>query len=272
MPSERFTLKDMERDHWRDHASHYDELAGPMTKEPAARLLDTVGARSGMRLLDVCCGPGYGAGKAVERGLAAVGIDLSPAMISEAQQQFPLAEFRVGDAEQLEFDDGSFDAVVCPFGVLHLPEPDKAFAEAFRVLRPGGRYALTVWCAPDKAEFLGLAIKATSAHADMGVPLPPAPPLFQFADVGLASASLERAGFKSVISEEIPVIFYGRAPEDAWHWFENITVRAMAIFRLQTPEIQKRIINSVIEGARSYVVNDRVSIPCTAVMYTAAKT
>ncbi len=40
------TLKDMERDHWSDHASYYDELAGPMTKEPAAKLLDAVGARS----------------------------------------------------------------------------------------------------------------------------------------------------------------------------------------------------------------------------------
>ena len=69
-----------------------------------------------MRLLDVCCGPGYGAGQAAERGLDAVGIDLSLAMISEPRQRFPSAEFRVGDAEQLQFDDGSFDAVVCPFG------------------------------------------------------------------------------------------------------------------------------------------------------------
>jgi ubiquinone/menaquinone biosynthesis C-methylase UbiE len=56
-------LKDMERDHWHDHASYYEELAGPITKEPAAKLLDAVGARSGTRLLDVCCGPGYGAGQ-----------------------------------------------------------------------------------------------------------------------------------------------------------------------------------------------------------------
>jgi ubiquinone/menaquinone biosynthesis C-methylase UbiE len=142
-----------------------------------------------MRLLDVCCGPGYGAGQAAELGLDAVGVDLSPAMI----------------AEQLQFDDGSFDAVVCPFGVLHLPEPDKAFAEAFQVLRPGGGYGLTVWCTPDKAEFLGLAMKATSAHADMGVPLPPAPPLFQFADVGLASAALcRRSWFVVITTIELP--------------------------------------------------------------------
>ena len=83
MPSDNPTptLKDMERDHWQTHASVYDELAGPMTRGAATRLLDAVEARPAMRLLDVCCGPGYGAGQAVERNLIAIGIDLSPTMI-----------------------------------------------------------------------------------------------------------------------------------------------------------------------------------------------
>ena len=58
------TLKDMERNHWQSHASVYDKLAGPMTRGAAVRLLDTVKAQPAMRLLDVCCGPGYGAGQA----------------------------------------------------------------------------------------------------------------------------------------------------------------------------------------------------------------
>jgi ubiquinone/menaquinone biosynthesis C-methylase UbiE len=265
------SLKDMERDHWQKHASVYDDLAGPMTKAPAARLLDAVGARPAMHLLDVCCGPGYGAGQAAERGLTAIGVDISPTMVAEARRRFPSAEFRVGDAEQLDFPEASFDAVICPFGLLHLPEPDKALAEAFRVLKPGGRYAFTVWCTPDKAEFLGIAMRATSAHADMNVPLPSAPPLFQFADTALAILALERAGFQAANSEDIPVVFRGKTPDDVWLWFEHITVRAMAIFRLQEPAVQQRINQAVIDEARRYMGNDGVSIPCTAVMYSAKK-
>jgi hypothetical protein len=66
---------------------------------------------------------------AVDQGVDFAALDLqvitapfSAAMISEARRRSRSAEFRVGDAEQLQFDDGSFDAVVCPFGVLHLPE------------------------------------------------------------------------------------------------------------------------------------------------------
>jgi ubiquinone/menaquinone biosynthesis C-methylase UbiE len=265
------TLKDMERDHWRTHAYVYDELAGPMTRGAAARLLDAVEAQPAMRLLDVCCGPGYGAGQAAERNLTAIGIDLSPTMIDEARRRFPGAEFAVGDAEQLNFEDGSFDIVICPFGLLHLPNPDKAISEAFRVLKLGGRYAWTVWCTPDKAEFLGIAVKATAAYADMNVALPPAPPLFQFADRVLATAALERAGFSVVEAEEIPVTFVGDRPEDAWHWFENITVRLMAVFRLQKPEVQKKITAAIIDAARAYSVDGTVSIPCTAIMYSARK-
>ena len=134
--------------------------------------------------------------------MTAIGIDLSPTMIDEARRRFPAAEFAIGDAEQLNFEDGSFDAVICPFGLLHLQNPDKAISEALRVLKHGGYYAWTVWCAPDKAEFLGIAVRATTAFADMNVALPPAPPLFQFADRAVATAALERAGFSAVEAEE----------------------------------------------------------------------
>ena len=167
------SFKEMERDGWHERAGIYHDYVGGLTTEAAARLLDAVGAMPKMRLLDVCCGPGYGAGQAAALGLTAIGIDIAPGMVAEAGHRFPAAEFRVGDAEELEFSDSSFDAVICPFGLRHLPEPDKAISEAFRVLKPGGRYAFTVWCSPDRARLLGLALNATLAHADMTVPLPP---------------------------------------------------------------------------------------------------
>jgi ubiquinone/menaquinone biosynthesis C-methylase UbiE len=220
------SFKDMERDGWHERASIYDDNVGRLTSVATGRLLDAVGASPLMRLLDVCCGPGYGAGEAAARGLTAVGIDIAPGMIAEARHRFPAAEFRVGDAEALEFADASFDAVICPFGLLHLPEPDKALSEAFRILKPGGRYAFTVWCSPDKAQLLGLALKATLAHADMTVPLPPAPPMFQFSDPALSTAALERVGFKVIMSEEIPITYRGQNAEGVFEWYEKIAVVA----------------------------------------------
>ena len=265
------SFKEMERDGWHERAAIYDNLAGVLTRDASDRLLGAVMAQPGMRLLDVCCGPGYGAGKAAERGLRAVGVDIAPAMLDEARARFPSVEFRPGDAEQLEFADQTFDVVICPFGLLHLSEPGKAISEAFRVLKPGGRYGVTVWCEPEKNVFLGLAMKATLAHANMDVPLPPAPPMFQFGDVAFATGALQSAGFQNIASEEIPIVYRGGSPEDVWRWFEHLAVRGMAVYRLQTPEVQRRISDAIVEGARQYAGDGGVAIPCTAVMYTATR-
>lgn len=85
-------------------------------------------------MLDVACGPGYAAGQAAARGATVIGIDFARAMVTEAHHNFPRVEFRQGDAHALPFDAGSFDAVICNFGVLHFAEPNTALAEAYRVL------------------------------------------------------------------------------------------------------------------------------------------
>jgi ubiquinone/menaquinone biosynthesis C-methylase UbiE len=263
--------KEVERAGWNQNASAYDARAGQMTATAVRSMLDAVGAQEGSRLLDVCCGPGYGAGAAAARGSDAIGIDIAGEMIEEAQRRFPAADFRVGDAEALDFPDASFDAVICAFGLLHLPESEKAIAEAFRVLKPEGRYAVTVWCQPEQARLLGLALQAISAHADMGVPLPPAPPMFKYSDPSTAESALEAAGFGDVAVGEVPITFHGRSPEDVFDWLERSTVRTMALFRLQEPAVQQRIKEAILKGAEEYASNGRIEIPCPALLYSARK-
>ena len=95
-------------------------------------------------------------------------------MIATAKRNYPNINFRHGDAENLAFKDASFDAVICAFGILHMPQPQKAVAEAFRVLKSGGRYAFTAWASADKNEFFEIVLPAIKTHANMDVPLPEA--------------------------------------------------------------------------------------------------
>ena len=224
-----------------------------------------------MRLLDICCGPGYGAGSAAARGLSAVGIDIASAMVEEARRRFPAANFHEGDAERLDFPDASFDAAICAFGLLHLPASRRAIAEAFRILRSDGKYAFTVWCRPDQARLLGLALQAITSYADMDVPLPPAPAMFELSDPDAATSALLSAGFKDVAFEELPIEFEGRSPADVFDWLDKSTVRTMAIFRLQTLDVQARIKAAILESAEEYVRNGTVRIPCPAMLYWARR-
>jgi ubiquinone/menaquinone biosynthesis C-methylase UbiE len=265
------TFKELERTGWHERAALYDGRAGQMTRHAANRLLDAVGAVAPMQLLDVCCGPGYSAGEAAARGCTAVGIDLAAGMVAEAQRRFPAATFRVGDAEALDVADASVDAVVCGFGVLHLPEPERALAEAFRVLRPGGRYAFAVWCRPDKAQLSGIAQAAIAAHADMSVPLPPAPPREQYSDADFAARSLAAIGFTETRSEEIPLTFRAQRPEDVWEWYDRATVRTAALLALQTPAVREQIRAAILAGAARYAQDGAIVVPNHAIMHVARK-
>lgn len=139
------SFKGIEHAGWEGGASVYSDFLGVVTSRAAGSLLDATRVGAGTRLLDVCCGPGYGAGAAAARGATAVGVDFAQAMVEVASKNFPDARFQAGDAEALPFADGSFDAVICAFGLRHLADPDKAIAEAHRVLVSGGQYAFTDW-------------------------------------------------------------------------------------------------------------------------------
>ena len=265
------TFKDLERDGYHAQAATYGDRPGRLTRQVIAPMLEAVAAAPGMRLLDLCCGPGYGAGEAAARGLDAIGVDIAPGMVAEARRGFPGVAFHEGDAEALTFSDGSFDAVICPFGLLHLPEPDKAIEEVFRVLRAGGYFAATVWAPPERSQLLRLAVSAIAAHADMSVNLPPGPSLFMLSDRAVATGKLKQAGFVDTSYRELPIVYRPPDVEAVWDWFDRGTVRSVMLVRLQTPEIQARIREEIIEAARRYETGDGLQIPNPAILYVARK-
>lgn len=100
---------------------------------------------AGASLLDVGCGPGAFAAFALDRGLRVTGIDADRRAVATAAEAVPGADFRVGDAHQLDLPDDSFDVVACVQVLAHVTNPLKVLREAARVAVPGGRVVATVW-------------------------------------------------------------------------------------------------------------------------------
>src|SRR5688572_16202943 len=99
----------LEHEGWQSVADAYDARFRPLTTQTIDPLLDAVGARPGIELLDVASGPGYVAAAAAARGARVVGIDFSAPMVAMARRRHPSIEFREGDAEALPIADGSVD-------------------------------------------------------------------------------------------------------------------------------------------------------------------
>jgi SAM-dependent methyltransferase len=142
---------EMERRSWSDQtrASGYVALFASAPDQAVGSLLDAARAKSGLKALDLCCGQGNVSEALVARGCQVLGVDFSPAMLAFARKRAPKATFIEADAQDLPFDDAEFDVVVSNLGVCHVPDQPRALAEARRVLRSGGKFAMTVWCGPE---------------------------------------------------------------------------------------------------------------------------
>jgi SAM-dependent methyltransferase len=262
---------DFEQAGWERAARFYVDSFGPLTIQAAPALLDAVGADRGTGLLDVACGPGFVAAAAAERGAVVTGLDFASAMIEEATRRHPGIAFRQGDAEALPFEDNSFDALTMNFGMLHLARPDAAIAEARRVLRPGGRYAFTVWAAPERAVGFGLALRAIERHGDSNVLLPEGPPFFRFSDADGTRKTLEEAGFAGVEIRELPLVWTLQSAGDAFDALSQGGVRTAAVLRGQTPAALAAIRDAVRCDVETYKSGATYSIPMPAVLASATK-
>ena len=247
---------------WEKQAAGYEDFFGQITTRVIDPLLDAAEIGAGTRLLDVATGPGYVAAKAAEQGAATIGLDNSEAMLSLARRGHPEIEFRRGDVEALPFPDGSFDAVVGNFIMLHLGRPEQATAEFHRVLVPGGRLALTVWDVPENARLLGVLVDAVAAaNAQTPEEIPVGPPIFRFADDREFDRLLRSHGFEEVQVRTIAFSHSSPSPDDLWRGLLGGTVRTSALILRQSDDVQRNIRAAFDRIVQQYQVGDRLEIP-----------
>jgi len=265
---------EFEHEGWERVADKYDSVWSTSTRQFIPPLLDAAQVSAGMSILDVGCGPGYVSTAAAERGAKPIGLDFSKEMIAIAKKMFPNIEFREGDAQDLPFADASFSRVLANFALLHLSDPERACAEAFRVLKPGGKFGFTVWAPPSESPYAKIIDDAIQAHAAVNVDLPTGPPHYLFAGREEFRQALERAGFDGAsmifkvhtIEWNVPTARYVFDAE------RNAGVRTAGLLARQTPEKLSAIQFAIEDAVRPYARNDRFCIPKAAYVIAVSKT
>lgn len=202
---------------------NYDRYLGPVLFEPYAKdLVERVNVPEDGWLLEVACGTGIVTRQLRDRlspSVRIVATDLNEAMINFAAQKFrpdENIEWKPADALDLPFDDESFDAVVCQFGLMFFPDKQRGVSEAFRVLKPDGQYTFSVW---DAIEHVDLA-KATETVIKQFFPENP-PDFydipFSFHEQDRLRSVLTTAGFREIAIEAVPFPCVSASARDAAH-------------------------------------------------------
>jgi ubiquinone/menaquinone biosynthesis C-methylase UbiE len=138
---------------WDLAADDYEPLWSAQLAGVHGALLAAAAPAPGERVLDLACGTGqlaFPAARAVGARGSVLGVDLSQRMVDAARRRSqhrrpPNTRFLRMDAQRLALPDARFDVALCSLGLMYLPDPGQALREMRRVLRPGGRLALSVW-------------------------------------------------------------------------------------------------------------------------------
>lgn len=209
-------------------------------------LAQSASPQPGQTVLELAAGTGDLGLKLAERvGEAGriISTDFAPEMVDVARRNgdargLANVEYRVLDAERLELEDESVDAVVCRFGYMLMADPAAALKESRRVLRSGGPLCLAVWRTPDLNPWAAIPAITLVQRGHLPAPEPGAPGIFAMGDADRTLGLVRAAGFDEPKLEEIAFAFRYADVEDFWD----------ALIRLAGP--LARAISALPEGER----------------------
>lgn len=233
-------------------------------------LVDAIAPQPGHRVLELAAGPGdtgFLAAELIAPGGTLISSDAVEEMVQQARARaaqlgIDNVEFQTIDAEWIDLPTASLDAVIARWGYMLLTDPATALGESRRVLRPGGRVALSAWTDPADNPWASAPTAELVAMGAIDAPDLDEPNMFAFRDAGRIEQLLQDAGFTDIVVEQVTIAFAYASLDDWWDTQLDISTSLARAVGALTPA-QRDDLRDAIDGRLArYVAGDgTVALP-----------
>jgi ubiquinone/menaquinone biosynthesis C-methylase UbiE len=221
---------------------------------------------SDSKVLDVATGIGEPAITAAKKvrssdGGHVLATDIAPQMLSIGKQRAAsldlqdVIEFKEGDAETISLPTSAFDAALCRWGLIYMPDLKDGLSNIHRSLVDGGRLATAVWASPNKVPFLSVVMSTVLKETQKPPPPSGIPGPFSLADQTITETASSETGFKDIAIERLNVIFTYDSPEEYTHFHQAILAPAHALLADQSLKRKEEVWNAVTQAVKRYSDN-----------------
>jgi ubiquinone/menaquinone biosynthesis C-methylase UbiE len=232
------------------------------------RLVDTAAIEPGNRVLDIACGTGAVTRLAADKAgpeSHVVGFDLNAGMLARARASsvnFGAIDWREGSVTEMQFDDASFDVMLCQHGLQFFPDKAAALSEMHRVLTPGGRLLVSVWRSIEHCPWQSAVADAIDHHVG-SEPAVLVRSAFSFGDPEQLGQTIVSAGFRDVEVRVEAETFHHASLAEYVPSYISATPVAGAVAGLEAA-VQRKIVADVRDALAAYLVGDGLAVPIEA--------
>ena len=259
---------------WKKWEKLFIENLQPLTD----LLIKNSGIKPGDTVLDMATGTGEPAltiARMIGPKGKVVGVDLSTGMLSVARERAAArgvtnVTFQLNDKDDLPaLHDNSFDAAVCRFGLMFMPDPARILASIGRVLKPHGKVAVSTWSPPEKVPFFSIFSKIVLKHFPEVRPAPPGVPggVFGIPSQEMLGGIFGKAGLTSFNSQLVQLTFFqNTSPEAYWEAMSEMGGPLVALLANASPEKRKMIGDEIVRTLRDMFPNGSVKLGGEAIL------
>jgi ubiquinone/menaquinone biosynthesis C-methylase UbiE len=274
-------IRDQQKETWNKFSpgwKKWDDLTMEFLKPMGDEIIRQLQLKPTDLVLDIAAGtgePGLTIAGKVTSGRVII-TDLAEGMLQVADENaakkgLTNVETKVCDVSVLPFADNTFDAISCRFGYMFFPDMELATKEIFRVLKPGGRFATTVWFSPDRNLWATTTLSVVNKHLELPKPPAGAPGLYRCAERGLVSGLFQSAGFKNVSEGEVKTKLQVASIDEYWNFMTDVVAPVVAALSKADEATKTKVKNEVFEAVKQKYADGNIGIDGSALIICGQK-